>query len=279
VLFVFQPAEEGPPAGEEGGASLMMKEGVLDDPKPGAIFGLHVWPGRVGTIEYRSGSAMAAADWLAIKVKGRQTHGAIPWGGVDPIVVASQIVMGLQTITARQIDVTKYPAIVTIGSIHGGNRGNIIPDSVMMQGTVRTFDDAMRKDIHARIRRIAEGIAQSAGATVEVTLPMYGQVTYNDPGLTEQMLPTLRRVAGPDKLTVAQLTTGAEDFPEFTREIPGLYFFLGVTPEGKDLLTAPKNHSPYFFADEAALPVGVRAMVNLAVDYLRQARGPRADRD
>jgi amidohydrolase len=149
----------------------------------------------------------------------------------------------------------------------------------MMQGTVRTFDDAMRKDIHARIRRIAEGIAQSAGATVEVTLPMYGQVTYNDPGLTEQMLPTLRRVAGPDKLTVAQLTTGAEDFPEFTREIPGLYFFLGVTPEGKDLLTAPKNHSPYFFADEAALPVGVRAMVNLAVDYLRQARGPRADRD
>lgn len=270
VVFVFQPAEEGPPAGEEGGASLMMKEGVFRDPAPSAIFGLHVWPGKVGTIEYRSGSTMAAADWLEIKVKGRQTHGAVPWGGVDPIVVASQIVLGLQTITSRQVDVTRYPAIVTIGMIQGGNRGNIIPDSVMMVGTVRTFDDDMRKDIHARIKRIAEGIAQSAGATAEVTVPPYGRVTYNDPALTERMLPTLRRVAGEDKVIVGQLTTGAEDFPEFTRDIPGLYFFLGVTPADRDPLTAPKNHSPYFFADEAALPLGVRAMANLAVDYLRQ---------
>jgi amidohydrolase len=276
VVFVFQPAEEGPPPGEEGGASLMMKEGALNDPRPAAIFGLHVWPGRVGTIEYRSGSTMAAADWLEIKVKGRQTHGAVPWGGIDPIVVASQIVLGLQTITSRQIDVTKYPAIVTVGMIQGGNRGNIIPDSVMMYGTVRSFEEDMRDDIHARIRRVAEGIAQSAGATVEVTLPRYGQVTSNDPALTERMLPTLRRVVGDDKVNLGQLTTGAEDFPEFTRDRPGLYFFLGVVPEGKDLRAAPRNHSPHFYADEAALPIGVRAMANLAIDYLRQAGAGKA---
>jgi len=279
VLFVFQPAEEGPPAGEEGGAKMMMKEGVFNDPTPSAVFGLHVWPNRVGTIDYRSGSAMAAADWLEIKVKGRQTHGAVPWGGVDPIVVSAQIITALQTITSRQIDVTKYPAIVTIGMIQGGNRGNIIPDSVMMYGTVRTFDDEMRKDIHERIRRTAEHIAASAGATATVSVPPYGIVTYNDPALTRQMLPTLERVAGKEHVTEAQLTTGAEDFPEFTREIPGLYFFLGVTPEGQDLLTAPKNHSPYFFADEKALPIGVRAMTNLAVDYLFQAGGKTSDRE
>ena len=249
----------------------MVKEGVFRDPKPSAVFGLHVWPARVGTIEYRSGSSMAAADWLSIKVKGRQTHGAVPWGGVDPIVVASQIVLGLQTIASRQIDITKYPAIVTIGMIQGGNRGNIIPDSVMLVGTIRTFDDAMRKDIHARIKRTAESIAASAGATAEVLIPPYGLVTYNDPALTERMVPTLQRVAGSDQVRVGQLTTGAEDFPEYTREIPGLYFFLGVTPADQDALTAAKNHSPYFYADEGALPLGVRAMANLAVDYLRQS--------
>jgi amidohydrolase len=276
VMFVFQPAEEGPPPGEEGGASLMMEEGVFADVRPAAIFGLHVWPARVGTIEYRPGSTMAAADWLEIKVKGRQTHGAVPWGGVDPIVVASQIVLGLQTIPSRQIDVTKYPAVVTIGMIQGGNRGNIIPDSVMLVGTVRTFDEDMRRDIHDRIRRTAEGIARSAGATAEVVVPPYGRVTYNDPDLTARMVPTLQRVAGADRVTVGQLTTGAEDFPEFTRDIPGLYFFLGVTPEDQDPATAPKNHSPFFFADEGALPVGVRAMANLAVDFLRQPGGGRA---
>jgi len=279
VLFVFQPAEEGPPAGEEGGAKLMMKEGVFSDPAPSAVFGLHVWPGRVGTIEYRSGGAMAAADWLEIKVKGRQTHGALPWGGVDPIVVSAQIITALQTITSRQIDVTKYPAIVTIGMIQGGNRGNIIPDSVMMYGTVRTFDDEMRKDVHDRIRRTAEQIAASAGATATVTIPPYGIVTYNDPSLTSQMLPTLQRVAGKEKTNLAQLTTGAEDFPEYTRQIPGLFFFLGVTPEGQDLMTVPRNHSPYFFADEKALPLGVRAMSNLAVDYLMQAGGKTSDHE
>ncbi len=269
VMFVFQPAEEGAPAGEEGGASLMMKDGVFNDPTPSAVFGLHVWPDRVGTITYRSGSTLAAADWLSIKVKGRQTHGAVPWGGVDPIVVSSQIIMALQTITSRQVDITKYPAIVTIGQIVGGNRGNIIPDSVMMYGTIRTFDEDMRKEIHARIKRIAEDIAASAGATAEVTIPPYGLVTYNDPALTARMVPTLERVAGKDNVSVGQLTTGSEDFPEYTRTIPGLYFFLGVTPADQDPAKAAKNHSPYFFADEAALPVGVKAMTNLALDYLR----------
>jgi amidohydrolase len=270
IVFVFQPAEEGPPAGEEGGAPLMMKEGALDEPKPSAIFGLHVWPGPVGTIEYRPEGAMAAPDGLQIIVRGRQTHGAVPWGGVDPIVVAAQIVLGLQTIASRQIDVTRYPAIVTIGMIQGGNRGNIIPDSVVMVGTIRTFDEAMRKDIHDRIRRTAEGIAAAAGATATVTIPGGGLLTYNDPALTERMIPTLRRVVGADNLKLSALITGSEDFPSFTRDIPGLYFFLGVNPKDKDPVTAPRNHSPYFFADEAALPIGVRAMVNVALDYLRR---------
>jgi amidohydrolase len=270
IVFVFQPAEEGPPAGEEGGAPLMMKEGALDDPKPSAIFGLHVWPGPVGTIEYRPEGAMAAPDGLQIIVRGRQTHGAVPWGGVDPIVVAAQIVLGLQTISSRQIDVTRYPAIVTIGMIQGGNRGNIIPDSVVMVGTIRTFDDAMRKDIHDRIRRTTEGIAAAAGATATVTIPGGGLLTYNDPALTERMIPTLRRVVGADNLKLSALITGSEDFPAFTRDIPGFYFFLGVNPKDQDPVTAPRNHSPYFFADESALPIGVRAMVNVALDYLRR---------
>jgi amidohydrolase len=268
VKFIFQPAEEGPPAGEAGGAPMMVREGVLENPRPGAVFGLHVWPDAVGTIGYRSGSAMAAPDGLEIVVRGRQTHGAVPWGGVDPIVVASQIVLGLQTIVSRQIDLTAAPAIVTVGMIRGGNRGNIIPDSVVMVGTIRTFDDAMRKDIHARVTRIAESIAHGAGATARVRIATGGLLTYNDPGLTERMLPTLRRVAGEPNVRVTPLVTGSEDFPAFTQQIPGLYFFLGVTPKDRDPATAPRNHSPYFFADESALPLGVRAMAHLAVDYL-----------
>jgi amidohydrolase len=273
VKFIFQPAEEGPPAGEEGGAALMVKEGVLADPKPSAIFGLHVWPGPLGSLSYRSGGAMAAADMLSILVKGRQTHGALPWGGVDPIVVSAQIVLGLQTIASRQIDVTQAPAVVTIGSIHGGNRSNIIPDSVVLVGTIRTFDETMRKDIHDRVRRTAEEIAKSAGATATVSIETGGLVTYNDPTLTEQMLPTLRRTAGEGGLKEIGPVTGSEDFPEFTRSIPGLFFFLGGLPRGADPATAPRNHSPSFFVDEAALPTGVRAMAGVAVDYLRMGGG------
>ena len=276
VKFIFQPAEEGAPAGEEGGAGLMVREGALADPVPGAIFGLHVWPEPVGTIAYRPGPFMAAADGLSLVVRGKQTHGAQPWGGVDPIVVTSQIVLGLQTIASRQIDVTKVPAIITVGSIHGGNRGNIIPDSVVLQGTVRSFDEAMRKDIQERIRRTAEQIAKSAGATasVEFSSPNY-PVTVNDPALTEKMLPTLRRVVGDGRLQLSGLQTPSEDFSYYQQKIPGLFFYLGIVPKGQDPSAAPRNHSPSFFADEAALPIGVRALANLALDWLAQNAKPQ----
>ncbi len=274
VKFIFQPAEEGPPAGENGGARMMIEEGVLERPAPAAIFGLHAWPGHVGTIHYRSGGAMAAADALAIVVKGRQTHGSSPWGGVDPIVVAAQITLALQLIPSRQVDLTKAPAVVTIGMIQGGNRGNIIPDSVVMVGTIRTFDDAMRTDIHARIRRTAEQIAASQGATARVTIPEDGYpLTINDAALTEWSVATLRRVVGDSNLVIHTPITGAEDFSYFQRKIPGFYFFLGVTPRDRNPETVPKNHSPLFFADEAALPVGVRALTHLAISWLSRNRG------
>lgn len=271
VKFIFQPAEEGPPAGEQGGARMMVAEGVLDNPRPDAIFGLHVGvvPAPVGTISYRPRGAMAAADNLRIVVRGKQTHGAIPWGGVDPIVISAQIVQGLQTIASRQSNLTTAPVVVTIGSISGGVRGNIIPDSVVMVGTVRTLDQAMQADVHQRIRRTAEMIAQSAGATAEVTVDVgVAPLTFNDPALTEKMVPTLQRVAGAERVQLVPPTMGAEDFSEFQKEVPGLFVFLGVVPAGQDLATVAPNHSPMFFADEGALPVGVRAMAQLAIDYL-----------
>ncbi len=272
IKFIFQPAEEGPPIGEEGGASLMIREGVLENPAPGAIFGLHVWPERVGTVLWRAGPFMAASDQLRIVVTGKQTHGALPWGGVDPITVASQIVLGLQTIVSRQVDITRVPAIVTVGSIQGGNRGNIIPDSVVMLGTVRTFDEEMRADIKGRIERTASSIAQAAGATAATDFPgVSNPVTRNDPELTERMLPTLRRVAGEGNLLRSELQTPSEDFAWYQQKVPGLFVYLGIVPTGRDPATAPRNHSPFFFADEAALPVGVRLMVNLALDWLDQS--------
>lgn len=211
---------------------------------------------------------MAAADAFRIIVRGRQTHGALPWAGVDPIVVASQIVVALQTITSRQVDLTASPAIITVGAINGGVRSNIIPDSVVMLGTIRTFDTAMRNDIHQRMRRTAESIAQSAGATALVVIDTTTAVTYNDPALTERMVPTLRAVAGANHLVVAAPTTTAEDFSRYQQRIPGVFFFLGITAPGTDPARVAPNHSPRFFVDEAALPTGVRAMAHLAVDYL-----------
>ena len=272
VKFIFQPAEEGAPAGERGGAELMIEEGALDDPKPSAIFGLHVFPYPTGEIRYRPGGAMASADAFRIVVHGRQTHGALPWAGIDPIVIASQIIMGLQTITSRQIDVTAAPSIVTVGAINGGVRYNIIPDSVVMIGTIRTFDTAVRNDIHQRVRRTAESIAQSAGATAEVVIDTTTAVTYNDPALTERILPTLREVAGAGHVTLGPPITAAEDFSRYQQRIPGVFFFLGITPPGTDPSKAAPNHSPRFFVDEAAFPVGVRALAHLAVDYLSRGR-------
>ena len=268
VKFIFQPAEEGPPEGEDGGAKMMVAEGVLTNPAADVIFGLHVWPDTVGRLTYREGGIMAAADGLRIVVRGKQTHGAVPWGGVDPIVVSAQIINSLQTIPSRQMDLTAAPSIVTIGMIQGGLRGNIIPDSVVMVGTIRTLDPQHHDDIHARIKRTVEKVAESAGATSEVTITKSYPITYNDPALTARMVPTLKRTARDGKAGVLPPVTGAEDFSYFQQKIPGLYFFLGVTPDGTNPATTAKNHSPLFFADEKALPVGVRALTQLTLDYL-----------
>ena len=270
VKVIFQPAEEGLPPGEIGGAEQMVKEGVLESPTVDAIFGLHVMPDPAGTIVYRPGPTMASADSFLIRIKGRQTHGAVPWGGVDPIVIGSQIVMGLQTIVSRTVNITEAPAVVTVGRFTGGNRSNIVPEIVELEGTVRAFNEGVRKAIHDRIRAIATSYAEAAGATVAVeigrgtTYP----VTINDPALTERMLPTLRRVAGTDNVRLGPLAGTAEDFSFFQQKVPGLFVFLGVTPRDQDHTAAPQNHSPLFFADESALPVGVKVMTNLALDYL-----------
>lgn len=271
ITFIFQPAEEGPPEGEEGGADLMIREGALEDPAPDAIFGLHVWPDTVGRITYRAGGVMAAADQLRIVVRGRQTHGALPWGGVDPIVTSAQIINALQTVVSRQTDLTEGPAVVTIGRIEGGIRHNIIPDSVVMVGTIRTLDPDHRAAVHERIRRTATAVAESGGASADVSISLGPPVTFNDPALTERMAPTLVRAARDGRAARRNPTTGAEDFAYFQQEIPGMYFFLGITPDGHNPAEAPRNHSPHFFADEGALPVGMRALSYLAVDFLYDA--------
>jgi amidohydrolase len=270
VKFIFQPAEEGPPPGEEGGAALMIRQGVLENPKPEVIFGLHVFAGvEAGTIAYRPGPAMASADRIRVTVTGRQTHGALPWRGVDPIVISSQIVLGLQTIVSRQVDVSLEPAVVSIGAIKGGVRDNIIPETVEMLGTVRTFNEDMRVDIHARIRNTVEMIARSAGAAAQVHFDNAYPVTVNDIPLTERMVPTLQRVAGADKVFVGQKITGYEDFSFYQQKIPGFFYFLGITPRGTDRKQSAPNHSPRFFVDESALVLGVRSLAHLTLDYMR----------
>ena len=282
VVFIFQPAEEGPadfdPDGTKfWGARQMVTEGALDQPKVDAVFGLHVFSGApTGRVAWRSGPFMASADTLSIKIEGKQTHGAIPWGGVDPIVIASQVVLGLQTIESRQVEVTKEPSIVTIGQIHGGNRQNIIPDEVAMEGTIRTYDAEMQKDIHARIKRTAEMIAASGGGSAKVGIVELYHPTVNNPALTAQMAPTLKRVAGAGNWDDnADKRTAAEDFSFFQEKVPGLFVNLGVTPPDQDMKSAAANHSPKFYVDEKALVTGVRVMANLAVDYLESGASKR----
>ncbi|MDE2260541.1 MAG: amidohydrolase, partial [Betaproteobacteria bacterium] len=268
IKFIFQPAEESPPQGEEGGAKLMIREGVLENPRPEVIFGLHVFAGmESGTLSYRSGPAMASSDTLRIVIEGRQTHGAMPWYGVDPIVVASQVVLGLQTIQSRQLDVTHEPSILTVSSFHGGVRDNIIPERVELLGTIRTFDEAMRADIARRVTTTAEKIAESAGARALVQIEQGYAVTINHAALTRAMVPTLERVAHPDRVRVAQKLTGSEDFSSFQEQIPGLFFYVGVTPKGTPRGQVAPNHSSHFQVDESALPLGARALAHLAVDY------------
>jgi amidohydrolase len=270
VKFIFQPAEEGPPSGEKGGAIEMIAQGALANPKPDAIFGLHVGitPAEAGHVTYKPLGFMAAADFFTVTVRGRQVHGATPWAGVDPVVVGAQIVGGLQTIVSRQMDLTTGPVVVTVGSFQGGIRNNIIPDSVVMLGTIRTFDPAMRKDVHARVKRTAEQIAASMGATAVVDIQERTPVTANDPALTERMVGSLQRALGARAVSLGRPVTGAEDFGYFAEQVPGLFLFLGVRPKGSPESSFVSNHSPKFFADEAALPNGVTALVTLATDFL-----------
>lgn len=278
VKFIFQPAEESPadfePDGKKiWGAKMMVQEGVLDHPKVDAIFGLHVsssYP--VGKLSWRSGPAMAAADQFWIDVTGKQTHGARPWSGIDPIVVSSQIILGLQTIPSRQINSMLEPAVITVGAIHGGNRMNIVPDSVAMTGTIRTYDEGMKKDIHQRIERTATQIAQSAGAKADVRVVELYNATVNNPGLTEEMGATLRRVAGEGNYGLQPKSTASEDFSFYQEKVPGMFFYLGVTPKDVNPETAAPNHSPRFYVDESGLINGVRALSNLTVDYMAKAK-------
>jgi amidohydrolase len=269
VKFIFQPAEEGPPPGEEGGAPLVIKDGALENPRPAAIFGLHVISGiPAGMITYRAGPLMASADWLYITVKGKQTHGAWPWSGIDPVITSAQIVGGLQNIVARQIDVSKEPAVVTVATIHGGTRKNIIPDQVEMTGTIRSFDEGMRQDIHARIKHIAESIAEANHAHADVKVETAVPVTVNDPVLTEKMLPTLKRIGGEGGSRVNQRVMVAEDFSYFQQQVPGMFYFVGITPKNEDMAKAAPNHSPRFYIDESGLLQGARSLAALAVDFL-----------
>lgn len=271
VKFIFQPAEEGAPKGEEGGAELMVKQGVLENPKVDVIFGLHInSQTEVGKITYRPGGVMAAVNDMRIVIKGRQAHGASPWSSVDPVVVSAQIINSLQTIVSRNLNITQNAGVVTIGSIHGGVRSNIIPEQVEMFGTIRTLGKDDEKMVIDRIRTIATKTAEAAGAVAEVEIPYSSHypVTYNDLALTSQMLPSLQKSAGADKVILIPAATGAEDFSFFQEKIPGLFIFLGGMPKGKDPVTSPSHHTPDFFIDESGLTLGVNTLANLTLDYM-----------
>ena len=271
VLFIFQPAEEGPPDGEEGGAEEMLRQGVFERFKPEAVFGLHVFSTlNAGQVGYRSGPLMAASDRFNIVVKGRQTHGSRPWGGVDPIVAAADIIGTAQTIVRRRQNISKLPVVVSFGAIHGGIRFNIIPDEVELVGTIRTFDEGMRTQVFADLKNVAESVARAHGATAIAQVPdtKGNPFTVNHPALTARVVPSLETAVGRDNVVEMDLVMGAEDFSLFARQVPGFFFFVGATPRGQDPIKAPSNHSPEFFLDEEALKVGTRAMLQVSLDYL-----------
>ena len=271
VKFLFQPAEEGAPRGEEGGAELMIKEGALKNPDVDVVFGLHISAGtNVGEINIRPEGIMASVDNFKIIVKGKQAHGSTPWASVDPIVTSAQIINGLQTIVSRHMPLTSQPSVVTVGSIHGGIRSNIIPEQVEMLGTIRTLSEKDRQEIHQHVRNKSTLIGQSMGAEVEVILPYSSAypVTYNNPELTAKMLPTLEAVAGKDKVNIINPITGAEDFSFFAQEVPGVFFFVGGKPLSTPADKAAPHHTPDFFIDESGLKLGVEAMTRMAVDYM-----------
>ena len=271
IMFIFQPAEEGPPVGEEGGAKLMLKEGIFEIDKPDVVFGLHVNPAPDGVIAYREGPTMAAADSWKIIIKGKQTHGSSPWTGVDPIMISSQIVNAFNTIVSRKLDIRNLPAVISVGSIHGGVRSNIIPDEVVMEGTVRTYDPKMRDKIISEMTVLAQNIANMNDGSAEVIIPNGSNypVTINDPDLTVRVLPVLKKVIESKEFLVrTDLSTGAEDFSYYAQQVPGFFFFLGVTAQGKDWTKAAVNHSPYFEVSDESLDTGVKAFVHLTSGFL-----------
>jgi amidohydrolase len=266
VKFIFQPAEEGPPAGEEGGAALMIKEGALENPRPSAIFGLHVMPTiEVGKVGYNSGPAMASSDRFVITIRGKKVHGAYPHEGIDAVVVAAECVLALQTIRSRRINATE-PLVISIGSIHGGNRFNIISDEVKLEGTVRTLSEDVRRQVRELMRQTLAGVTSAHGAIFEMEYEEGAAVTYNDPALVEQMLPTMRRVLGPENVFSPKPQMGAEDFSYYQKVIPGFFFFLGVANKSKGIMAMV--HTPEFDVDEESIVIGVKVMSNLVLDYL-----------
>jgi amidohydrolase len=275
VKFIFQPAEEGLPAGEKGGAEEMVKEGVMENPHVDAVFGLHIQSYQpAGTITYRPGGDMAAVNPMKIVVTGKQAHGAYPWSSVDPIVTSAQIINALQTIVSRNLQITRNGAVVTIGAINGGNRSNIIPETVTMLGTIRTLNDDDEKMIIERVRTIVTKTAEAAGATAEVTIPYehHYPITYNNPELVAQMLPTLQATAGKENVSLRNAETGAEDFSFYEQKAPGIFIHLGGMPKGGDPVKAPAHHTPDFFIDESGFTLGVKALCNLTIDYMNAAK-------
>lgn len=273
VKFIFQPAEEGAPAGETGGAEVMVKEGVLKNPDVDAIFGLHISANTdVGTVRYNSGGTMAAVDPFKIVIHGKQAHGAYPWKSVDPVVTAAQMVMAIQTIVSRELKLIDDAAVVSIGSIHGGNRSNIIPNEVEMVGTIRTLNKAAREHIYASLPRKVKGIAESMGADAELTLPLdyYYPITFNDPELTKAMLPTMQRTAGVENTLLSKPVTGAEDFSFFQEQVPGLYVWVGGKPLDVPEEESPAHHTPEFFIDDSGMKLGVKLLTNFTLDYMAQ---------
>ena len=270
VKFIFQPAEEGPPRGEEGGAELMVKEGVLKNPDVDVIFALHVTArANVGEVQSRPGAIMAAVDEFRIDLFGKQTHGSRPWKGIDPIITASQIINGLQTIVSRNLPLTKAAAVVTIGAIHGGVRSNIIPEKLYMLGTIRTLDSVMRDTTLQRVKEMIDYIAAANNTEAKISFGTSYPITFNDPSLFEKMLPTLKRINGQMNFSIIDASTGAEDFSFFQEKVPGLYFYIGGTPKHTDPKTVADHHTPDFYVDSASIPVGIRSLTNLTLDYIR----------
>ncbi len=275
VKFIFQPAEEGPPEGEEGGAPLMIKEGVLENPKVDVMFGLHINSlTEAGKIKYRSGGFMAASDWFTIKVKGKQTHGSQPWFGIDPVVVSAQIISGLQTIISRQTELTKNAAVISVSVIDGGVRANIIPEEVKMTGTIRTLDTGMQRTIHEKVKLTASKIAEASGATAETMIESKTLVTYNNPELTKKMVASFIKSAGAENVIEAEAVTGAEDFSYFAEKVPSLFFFIGGMTKGTDRNAAFPHHTPDFRIDESGMKTGIKAFCNMVFDYMNMQTTP-----